>query len=411
MLSSGLIRGRIPRARNSPVRRTLSSGSHFYRNKQLELWASKVPTPLSLRQLVFYGRSMNPERLIASANYVRTELPIRIAHRIRDMQSLPYVVVTQEVVAKVYELYWHSFDKFRQIPVITNLEGNAEFCDFVRGQLNQHSTVIPNLALGLSLASTHLPADQLDAFFRRMLVSRISRRVLSEHHIALTDTMAGRHPDGAQGHVGIIYNDINVKATIDKCTHLLREMDWDERDDPEFCALGEDRWPVFKMDGDLDTKVSYIREHLEYIMFETLKNAMRFSTVHHAQSASRPIIRTTIVSGPEHILIRVSDQGGGLTPDIGSTTDLFSFSHLRNATRLASDRISALKTATSRRGGMIGTVAEQLARRARMQAGEAADVPAVVAPVCQRIGLGLPLSYIYATYFGGCIVLALLIWC
>ncbi|KAG8856815.1 hypothetical protein FRB96_006319 [Tulasnella sp. 330] len=382
-----------------PARRGLSSSLHFYRNKQLELWASKSPTPLSLRQLVFYGRSMNPERLIASGNYVRTELPTRISHRIRDMQALPYVVVTQEMVAKVYEdlppkLYWQSFE---------NLEDNEKFCDFVRGQLKQHSTVIPNLALGLSLASAHLPADELDAFFRRMLVSRISRRVLSEHHIALTDTMAGRHPDGTSGHVGIIYNDINVKATIDKCIDLLKERDRDESDDPEFYAISEDRWPIFELDGDLDTKVSYIREHLEYIMFEILKNAMRFSTVHHAHSSSRPIIRTTIVSGPEHILIRVSDQGGGVTPDINSTTDLFSFSHLRNATRLASDRISALRTATSRQGGMTGTVAEQLARRARILVAAGETIPLAVAtePVIQRIGLGLPLSYIFATYFGG----------
>lgn len=39
-----------------------------------------------------------------SANYVRTELPIRIAHRLRDLQALPYVVVTREGVAKVYEV-------------------------------------------------------------------------------------------------------------------------------------------------------------------------------------------------------------------------------------------------------------------------------------------------------------------
>lgn len=39
-----------------------------------------------------------------SANYVRQELPVRLAHRIRDLQALPYVVVTQEGVAKVYEV-------------------------------------------------------------------------------------------------------------------------------------------------------------------------------------------------------------------------------------------------------------------------------------------------------------------
>jgi hypothetical protein len=35
---------------------------------------------------------------------VRTELPIRIAHRLRDLQALPYVVVTKEGVAQVYEV-------------------------------------------------------------------------------------------------------------------------------------------------------------------------------------------------------------------------------------------------------------------------------------------------------------------
>lgn len=48
--------------------------------------------------------------LLQSANYVRTELPTRLAHRIRDMQTLPFVVVTQEMVAKVYEV--SNFDLY-----------------------------------------------------------------------------------------------------------------------------------------------------------------------------------------------------------------------------------------------------------------------------------------------------------
>lgn len=43
--------------------------------------------------------------IVQSANYVRTELPVRIAHRLRDLQNLPYIVVTQEGVSKVYEVY------------------------------------------------------------------------------------------------------------------------------------------------------------------------------------------------------------------------------------------------------------------------------------------------------------------
>ncbi|KAI6119320.1 branched-chain alpha-ketoacid dehydrogenase [Pisolithus croceorrhizus] len=86
------------------VRRSATSALHFYQNRQLDLYASKDAHRLSLRQLVFFGRQMNEERLIKSANYVRMELPVRIAHRIRDLQALPYVIVTQPEIAKVYEV-------------------------------------------------------------------------------------------------------------------------------------------------------------------------------------------------------------------------------------------------------------------------------------------------------------------
>ena len=48
--------------------------------------------------------SHRPIHTFKAANYVRSELPVRIAHRLRDMQALPYIVVTQEEVARVYEV-------------------------------------------------------------------------------------------------------------------------------------------------------------------------------------------------------------------------------------------------------------------------------------------------------------------
>lgn len=48
-------------------------------------------------------------------------------------------------------------------------------------------TVIPSLALGVVEVSEHIPAEQLETFMQRMLKSRISRRVLAEQHIALTE--------------------------------------------------------------------------------------------------------------------------------------------------------------------------------------------------------------------------------
>lgn len=40
-------------------------------------WVAREARPISLRQLMVFGRSLTESRLISSANYVRTELPTR----------------------------------------------------------------------------------------------------------------------------------------------------------------------------------------------------------------------------------------------------------------------------------------------------------------------------------------------
>lgn len=380
----------------SCIRRSLTTALHFYQNRQLDLYASKQAHRLSLRQLVFFGRHMNEERLIKSANYVRTELPVRIAHRIRDLQSLPYVVVTQPEVAKVYELYWSAFDKFRRFPQVTNLSENQAFCDFLGNILDEHAPVIPTLVLGLSLCSPHLPPDSLDSFMNRMFISRISRRVLAEHHLALSKTLGHNSLDSEEPHVGIIYTGLDVKRSIEKCADLLRDRFRDIEDDNGEVVPSRGS-PMVVIEGQLGTKFAYIREHLEYILFELLKNAMRATRLQHKHATSLPPIYATILAGEDDVSIRISDQGGGLSSNsIESPSDLFSFSYIRNATRMQDSKIGALRSASSR--GVRATVAEQVGGRDRP--GKDPEQGAGIAPH-QRMGLGLPMSSIFATYFGG----------
>ncbi|OBZ70446.1 [3-methyl-2-oxobutanoate dehydrogenase [lipoamide]] kinase, mitochondrial [Grifola frondosa] len=377
--------------------RGISTAVHFYQNRQLEQYASKEAQRLTLRQLVFFGRSMNEDRLIKSANYVRTELPVRIAHRLRDLQALPYVVVTQEGVAKVYELYWSAFDKFRRYPQIKNLAENEAFCTFLRGLLDEHKTVIPNLSLGLSLSSPYLAPDRLDSFMRRMLVSRISRRVLAEHHIALSKAMTSKLCPTDR--VGIICTGLKVKDSIEKCARFLRKRRHDVDQDPENGIPSDAEWSEVIVDGHVDTRFAYIREHLEYIIFELLKNSFRATRFRHPDTSVLPPIRATVVAGENDVCIRISDQGGGLlTPEIKSPSDLFSFSHVRNATRLADARLGALRSVSVR--GMTATVDEQVTAWQRATNAENPQHGAGIGSH-PRIGIGLPMSNIFATYFGG----------
>ncbi|KAI0796657.1 alpha-ketoacid dehydrogenase kinase [Abortiporus biennis] len=365
--------------------RVVSGTAHFYQNKQLEVYASRETKRLTLRQLIFYGRSINEDRLIKSANYVRTELPVRIAHRLRDLQTLPYVVVTQEGIAKVYELYWSAFEKFRRYPQINTVEENQAFCAFLRTLLDEHSTVIPSLSLGMSLSSPYLEPERLDSFMRRMLVSRISRRVLAEHHVALSATYEARKAGDKRS------ND-----------HYLRNRPLDIDNDFPPDKISKAEWSEVIVDGHLGTKFAYIREHLEYIIFELLKNSFRASRKAHPHENKLPPIRATIVAGGNHVMIRISDQGGGLMiPQIQSPSDLFSFSHVRNATRLQAERLGALRQVSTNPRGVWATVHEQVDNWQQtpdeFQRSTVSETEDNLNPH-PRLGIGLPMSNIFATY-------------
>lgn len=94
---------------------------------------------------------------------------IRLAHRLREMQTLPYVVVANPHISLVYELYYKAFERFRTIPEIKSLDDNNRYCDVLRETLKDHLTVIPNLAMGVLECQGLVKPDEIDRFLNTML--------------------------------------------------------------------------------------------------------------------------------------------------------------------------------------------------------------------------------------------------
>lgn len=141
-----------------------------------------------------FGRSLTESRLLSSANYVRTELPTRIAHRLRDMQRLPYVVVTNPHISDVYDLYYTAFDSFRRVKEIKTLEENERFCQDISEMLKAHLTVIPKLAMGILECNGLMDQTELDRFMNTILRS-VSLPFISKN----THTTTGGGCAGEQG--------------------------------------------------------------------------------------------------------------------------------------------------------------------------------------------------------------------
>jgi hypothetical protein len=95
----------------------------------------------------------------------------RIAHRLRDIQKLPYVVVANPHLSLVYELYYKAFERFRVIPEIKTLEDNERFCDILRKTLKEHLVVIPKLAMGVLECRDLVAPGVMDQFMNTLLRS------------------------------------------------------------------------------------------------------------------------------------------------------------------------------------------------------------------------------------------------
>ena len=90
-----------------------------------------------------------------------------------------------------------------------------------------------------------------------------------------------------------------------------------------------------------------------------------------------------------------------MDPHIKSPSDLFSFSHERNTMRLEAARLGALRSVSSRKKGVRATVDEQIDTWQRPSEDGENNQCAVsedTSGPLPRIGIGLPMSNIYATW-------------
>ena len=168
--------------------------------------------------------------------------------------------------------------------------------------------------------------------------------------------------------------------------------------------------PEIKLEGHLDANFPYIPSHLEYIIGELLRNSVQATLERHQgrRGGERPPpVEVTICEAAQHVIVRVSDQGGGVPRDM--LPYLWSFSkgphsarlveHLGQVPRMSAtlqelradedeDDVDEDGDGDERYqpdGGLPGGSLSSLSRR----------------PPNLRLGMGLPLSRVYAEYWAG----------
>eukprot|EP01103_Thecamoeba_quadrilineata_P000143 TRINITY_DN10115_c0_g1_i1.p1 TRINITY_DN10115_c0_g1~~TRINITY_DN10115_c0_g1_i1.p1 ORF type:complete len:427 (+),score=73.41 TRINITY_DN10115_c0_g1_i1:122-1402(+) len=341
----------------------------FY-DTTLEQYTSRPLNRVTIRQMIeFCQGKVTNEKLLLSARYVHEELPKRLARRLTDLRTLPFVIITNPYVKRVYELYIQAFDRLKNFPKIETLEDDARFTLLLKDIVNETTQVVDLLAKGTSEATRKVPRSRLnlDCFLENMLLSRIGRRVLAEQHVLL-------HTASSEtGYIGVINPRCNITSCVQAAISQASAV----------CHNTYGVIPKVEFKGNLTANLPYIPAHLEFICFEILKNSMRAVVEQRIKEGISllpdfveenhpPDIEILIAEGPQQTTLRISDRGGGLSPESASEAFQFGFT-----TATINDNEKNV-------GGFMSQFMMQNDH----------------SPMA-GLGFGLPLARLYARHFGG----------
>jgi len=304
-----------------------------------------------------FGREITDAKLIQLSQFVWKEIQIRISHRITELNNLPYGLSNCPSVIRLRNNYVQQFLKFRGFPKPETKDQDEEFTNMLATHLSTMSNAVPLMASGVQeMASQNSSMDVnecpfLNDFLDKFYMSRIGTRVITGQHVAL-------HRKTPKTWVGMIDGNCSPRSVVERAYDDARNL----------CDRMYGMAPNVEIRDPVDVKFRYIPEHLHHMIFELLKNSMRAVCETHSEKEEDdlPPLRIVVVPGETEITIKVQDEGGGVPR--GDVEKIWLYSY---------------------------TTAER----------PELDLDAVTSGLSHApmagFGYGLPISRLYARYFGG----------
>ncbi|KAF9239615.1 branched-chain alpha-ketoacid dehydrogenase [Melanogaster broomeanus] len=364
----------------------------------LASYAAHPPQPLTLGSLVAFGQPLTPESVLRSVSFVLSEIPKRLARRARALETLPFIVGTNPYVSKTLNAYRESFQFLASYPPVTTLEENTSFTAELSHLVESHRNDIPTMAKGFQECAKYMSPTQVTNFLDGAIRNRIAVRLIAEQHIALSQALETQKHVGVTSHYGIVDMACSPAAMVKMCGGFVSEL----------CEATLGATPTIIIDGHQDATFAYVPVHLEYILTEILKNAFRATVEHHYKVygtvSTRPVAPVTVTISPPpspsspFLSIRIRDQGGGVSPS--NMVRIFSYA-FTTAGRPDSDGSDGGPYAAQHVGGSAAVGGGTSAGEGNLF-GEITGkgVQAGLGTIA-GLGYGLPMSRLYAKYFGG----------
>lgn len=266
--------------------------------------------------------------------------------------------------------------------------------------------------------------------------------MIAEQHLSLTETFhsSAQNPTVSSPDsefIGKVFLKCNAADVIQRCGRAVLAL--------ARSAYGDDvALPEIKLSGHLDANFPFILSHMEYIIGELLRNSVQSvieqqlrlgkqqqapttittttttttSTTGGGAATQLAPIEVTICESSKHVVIRVSDQGGGIPRDV--LPYMWSFVKGPRSQRILSNLTQVPMMAATLQEVRVDEPAENeddgdggggggrrggVSRRGGTRSPSTDYVSSLSSltsrPPNLRLGMGLPLSRIYAEYWAG----------
>ncbi|KAF9283763.1 hypothetical protein BGZ68_005116 [Mortierella alpina] len=362
-----------------------------------KLCRSKV-TRLSLKQMYTLGRhvleSKNQGALMIPAVFLHQELPIRLSHALKMLNSnlLPINMADMPMFQQITRSYLEDISMVTQMPKPSTPQQEEDFTALLRNLEQRHKVKMLAIGQGFKelMATVHSRSFEsttgsdgscwtidpqvgqgIETFFNRFYTINLGTRLLIGEHLALHD------------------RGLNLVQRVSPLAISKRAI----ADAQRVCSVHYGHQSlspaVVIQTSNPDISTTYVDEFLHRNIFELLKNAMRATSAR----PKLPPVDLTLVDGGEDVTIKITDQGGGLA--LSEIEKVWSYAHYVN--EASSGAASLLSSQVGATGGQPSDLAESngVAAGLMSEAKDYLDLPFNVS------GHGLPLARLVARYFGG----------
>ncbi|KAM0748315.1 pyruvate dehydrogenase kinase [Meredithblackwellia eburnea MCA 4105] len=388
--------------------------------KQLHHYSTFPQTGVSLRQMVRFGQNPSQGTLLRASQFLAEELPIRLAHRVKELDELPHNLSKMPSIEKVKKWYAESFEELVNFPrpelptALTeallkasqethalpdstpnpslpehmkqrpkSINGrqrsplqhryysdpdssikwppevhdyNERFTKVLSNIKRRHDPVVTTIAQGILEFKRESKSTQIDRSIQTFLDRFYMSRI--GIRVLIGQHIALNRLEPHEDYVGIICTRTNVYQIA---REAIENASW-------VCEehYGTFKPPAIQLICPRDLHFMYIPSHLNHMLFEVLKNSLRAVVEKHGVDCEDfPPIKVIVAEGNEDITIKISDEGGGIPRSAVPLVWTFMY------TTANPDNLDTALHSLDVRSPMAG------------------------------LGYGLPIARLYAQYFGG----------